>query len=492
MTGAAPRLSLKTLARARSGVAVPDYDPARIRIGVVHLGPGGFFRAHVAWHFDRLLARDPRWGIAAVSLKSGRTTAALAAQDGLYTLVELATPHRYRIIGAVRECLGPSDGAAAIFRRLIDPAVRLVTLTVTEKGYCLRGDGVLDLDHPDIRHDLADLAMPSSAAGWILQALMLRRRAGASPFTVVSCDNIPGNGPLLRAAVIRLAEARGESALAHWIGADVGFPATMVDSITPHMTEALEREVAEATGLADLAPIARESFTQWVIADALGPDAPDLASAGAIIVPDVSPYSAAKLRLLNAAHSALAYRGLRAGYDTVDAAMGDTTLAAFVEAMMRDEIVPTLAPDPRLDLDRYIDAVLLRFRSRAIKHELAKIAEDGSVKLPLRYAASLETALKSGGPFARMAAVFAAWFGFIVDAARAGRALDDPRAAALAAIGEACTGDAKADVARFLSLGDVFPASVRSDERFVAALERAYADCGLAQAGQDNREVPPC
>jgi fructuronate reductase len=474
VSGARPRLSRTNLRFVRAGVAVPDYDPAKTSIGIVHFGPGSFFRSHVAWYFDRLLAHNSRWAIAAVSLRSGGLAASLAAQDNLYTLVELGTPERYRIIGAVGAYLAATETPDLIFHRLCDPNVRAVTLTVTEKAYCLDVRSALDLSHPDIRHDLAEPARPKTPVGWIVESLSRRRAASMAPFLVISCDNLAENGPKLRASAIALALARGDTALARWIETSVRFPATMVDSITPHMTEALKEDVAEATGLADEAPIARESFIQWVIEDTLGPDAPDLAIVGATLTRDVVGYEQAKLRLLNGAHSALAYLGVPAGYETVDEAMADRRLSTYVERLMREDMAKTLRPGV-LDYERYIDQILMRFRNPAIKHKLRKIAEDGSSKIPQRFLTPIAETLTRGGDIDHLAVPIAAWFRFAVLETKAGRNLDDPLAARLAAAAASTTGDAGADVNRFLALADVFPRDLASDSRFAGALAKAYA-----------------
>ncbi len=467
-----PVLSEATLARLPACVAVPAYDRARMEIGIVHFGPGAFHRAHQASYVDSLLARDPRWAISAVSLRSGALAAALAAQDCLYTLAEIGAEERLRVIGALKEYLVAGERPDAVFARLVSPAVRLVTITVSEKGYCLDAGGALDLSHPDIAGDLRGPAAPASLIGWLAEGLWRRRAAGLAPFTVMSCDNLADNGPKLRRAVAAFARARGLDDLAAWTEDAVRFPATMVDSITPATDEALKARVAAKLGLRDAAPVQREPFTQWVIEDVLGEGAPDLAAAGAILTPDVAMYERAKLRLLNGAHSALAYLGLLAGHETVYDAMQDAPLAGFVERMMREEIAPTLHAG--FDIGAYIDAILARLRNPALKHRLVQIASDGSQKLPYRLLSPIADSLAAGRSVTRLAVPVAAWMRFAVRETGAGRALNDPLAERLARTAAAGTGEAAHDVSLFLALRDIFPLALIADTRFTMPLIAAY------------------
>jgi fructuronate reductase len=461
-----PRLSLATLAQARPGVARPAYDPAGVRIGVVHFGPGAFHRAHQAAYLDALLAGDPRWGICGVSLKSPGVRDALTPQDGLYALAQLDTETRFQVIGALRELLVASEAPAAVFARLGDPETRLVTLTVTEKGYCLDGGGALDLSHPDIRHDLAGKGPPASVIGWLAEGLKRRRAAGLAPFTVLSCDNLTGNGGKLGRAVAAFAR-QTDPALAAWIAAEARFPDSMVDSITPATDDACRAMVVGALGLEDAWPIQREAFTQWVVEDNLGSDAPDLASVGVILTDDVTGFERAKLRLLNGPHSALAYLGLLKGHETVAEAMADPDLAAFAAALMTQDVIPTLTAPRGLDLAAYAADILARFRNPAIRHKLSQIAWDGSQKLPFRLLGTVSDLLAQGRPIDRPALALAAWMRFVERQAKAGLAIVDPLADRLAALAPG--------PAAFLAMEAVFPAHLTADDRFRAAVEEAYA-----------------
>lgn len=449
------------------------YDRDATTIGVVHFGPGAFFRAHQAAYIDDLLATDPRWAISAVALKTSGVRDALAPQDGLYTLIELGETTRFRIIGAIRELLVASEDADRVAARLASPDTRLVTLTVTEKGYCLKGDGALDLTHPDIRHDLAEPDQPVSLSGWLVKGLSARRDAGLAPFTVLSCDNLPANGRKLKAAVVRLAAAR-DQALADWIAANVRFPCSMVDSITPATDDALRARVLAETGLEDAWPIQRETFVQWVVEDDLGPGAPDLASVGVTLTDDVAAWEQAKLRLLNGAHSTLAYVGLLRGHGTVAEAMADAPLAAFVRTMMLQDIAPTLRAPAGLDIPAYVEALLERFRNPAIAHRLSQIAWDGSQKLPIRLLATMTDRLAAKAPIGRLAVPVAAWMRFCIDRTAAGERLTDPLAEILARTAAACGGE-PSDIDQFLALDAVFPPAL-ADPRVSAALALAWVN----------------
>jgi fructuronate reductase len=467
------RLSQATLRQARPGVRLPKYDRSASRIGVVHLGPGAFHRAHQAYYLDLLLEQDPRWAEVAVSLRSAGARDALAPQDGLYALAEVEEQPALQVIGSIKAVLTAPEDPGAVFDHLASPEVRLWTLTITEKGYCLTPGGELDPGHPDIRADLASPRSPVSAIGYLTEGLRRRREAGLAPPAVVSCDNLTDNGVRLGRAVVQFADAVDPD-LARWIEGETRFPRTMVDSITPATDGALRARVEAELGLADAWPVQRERFVQWVIEDCLPAGGPDLACVGVELTSDVAAYEQAKLRLLNGAHSTLAYVGLARGHETVADAMADAELAAFVRELMWTDIMPSLKAPPGLDLGAYAESLLRRFRNRAIRHQLSQIAWDGSQKLPFRLLGTIADALEAGRPVSRLAEPVAAWMKFIVQRSKQGVAIIDPLADQLTALGKAATG-APADAALFLTLESVFPDRLTSDPRFRAAVEAAYA-----------------
>jgi len=473
------RLSEASLHTVRSGTILPTYDRAATRVGIVHIGPGAFHRAHQACYVDTLLHSDKRWAISALSLKSTTLRDSLEPQQGLYTLVELGAAPRARVIGAIRELLVGSTDADRAFARLAARDTRIVSTTVTEKGYCLDAQNRLDRSHPDIVHDLSRSSVPNgdaprSTIGWIVEGLKRRRAAGIAPFTVLSCDNLPENGKVLHRALVAFAAER-DAELARWIDAEVTCPRTMVDSITPATDDALRKRALGMTGVVDEWPIQREPFTQWVIEDVPAMRDADWASVGVTLAKDVGIYDRAKLRLVNGPHSTLTYLGLLRGHESVADAMRDGQLAQFVELLMTEDLAPSLGASPGFDIEHYIAAILQRFRNPGIRHLLSQIAWDGSKKLPVRISVTLAEALRAGRPIHRLVMPIAAWMRFIERQAKAGVAIVDPDATRLAEIGKACTGDAHADVERFAVCEAVLPPVLLADAKVRGALETAYA-----------------
>jgi fructuronate reductase len=467
------RLSERTLERGSQQLLRPGYRRSQTSIGTVHFGPGAFHRAHQAFYFDRLLQKDATRAVCAVSLKTAALRDALAPQDGLYTLVELDEAPTLRAIGAIRELLVAAESDAAVSGRLCDPDTSVVTITVTEKGYCLDGAGALDLAHPDIAHDLSHPEAPRSLIGWLVRGLTLRRERGLPPYLVISCDNLSDNGPTLRRAVAAFAAQR-DAGLAAWIEETVRFPRTMVDSITPATDQALRQRVAQATGLEDAWPVQRERFVQWVLEEVDFAGQPDWASVGITVSRDVTAYERAKLRLLNGAHSTLAYLGLLAGLETVAEAMAQPVLRTFIERLMVADIEPTLAVPQPGALASYRKSILHRFENPAMRHQLAQIAWDGSQKLPIRILGTIADALRAGRPLARLVVPVAAWMHFVRARAREGVAIVDPLATRLAALGLQLTGGARHDLPLFFALPGVFPAGLTQEPRFTRALSDAY------------------
>ena len=457
--------------RAR-GVAVPAYDRRAVTTGVVHFGPGAFHRVHQAWYFDAALARDPQWGLCEVALQSTGVRDALAPQDRLYTVAILDEQRSFAVVGAINELLVARESPDAVIRRLADARTKIITATVTEKGYCLRSDGSLDEGHADIAHDLQHPNSPRSLIGYLAAGLRERRATETTPPTIISCDNLVDNGKRLRRGVLDYC-ARLDTDLAAWVADAVAFPSSMVDSITPATDDDLRALVARALGVSDRWPVQREFFTQWVIEEDFRNDHPDWSSIGVTITDDVKGFERAKLRLLNGAHSTLAYAGSLAGYETVAQAMADPALSEFVTRMMQLDIMPTLNAPRGLDLPQYIDAVLRRFRNPAIRHLLAQIAWDGSQKLPFRLLGTIRDRLASGASISRLAVPIAAWMHFIRRKSLRGERATDPLAEELLAIGVDTSGGS-GDVRSFLALERIFPRELAQHAEFQRSLERAY------------------
>lgn len=434
--------------------------------GIVHFGPGAFHRAHQADYIHRLLGADPRWGIAAVSLRSPGTIEGLRRQDGLYTLAILDADTSFRAIGAHTYLHGPGE-STAVRKRLRDPSVRIVSSTVTEKGYCLAGDGTLDFAHPDIVHDLRNPQEPVSLVGWLVLGLADRRRDGQPPFVTLCCDNMRSNGKKLGGAVAAFAQQL-DSELARWIEGEAHFPDTMVDSITPATDDRLRRLVREQTGAHDQVPVCRESYSQWVIEDTLPDEMPDLASVGVEITSDVAAWEQAKLRILNGAHSSLAYIGLLIGHDLVADTMFDPALSEFVQKLVVQDIVPTLEPSP-LDATAYVQETFQRFRNPAINHQLSQIAWDGSQKLPYRLLDTIADARSAGRPIGRLAIPVAAWIHFLARQTAAGAEIIDP----LADVLKSASGSPD-PVTAILEIEQIFPRQLSRDPQFRQAVSTAF------------------
>jgi mannitol 2-dehydrogenase len=405
----------------------PAFDPARVTAGIVHLGLGGFHRAHMARYTHDLMQRDPAalgWGIVGAGLMpaDARMQASLAPQDCLYTLVERSgTEENVSVIGALADVVFAGESSAELLTRIDDPAIRIVSLTVTENGYCLnRATKQLDRGHPLIRRDLAEPATPASAIGIIVEAYRRRMAAGMPAFTAMTCDNIQHNGDVLRRAVLGLANLR-DPALAGWIEAHASFPNTMVDRITPVTAASDIAWLAETQGIADQWPVFSEAFTQWVIEDRFVQGRPAWEQVGAQFVADVAPYEFMKLRLLNASHLAVAGLGRLAGYVTIDEAMADPLLARYMAALMDRETGPTLAPVPGIDLAAYKATLIERFANPAIKDTVERVNTDAPLNIlvdPIR------DRLAAGASVELLALALAAWLRRVRGEDESGAAID--------------------------------------------------------------------
>ncbi|MGI4878028.1 MAG: mannitol dehydrogenase family protein [Janthinobacterium lividum] len=404
----------------------PAYDRDAQASGIVHLGIGAFHRAHQAVYTDDAMdAGDRNWAITGVSLRSPEVRDALEPQDGLYTVTERdGGGDTTRLIGSVRRVLVAPESPAAVVAAIAAPATRIVSLTVTEKGYWRAPDGSLDPALPDLAG-----GTPVSIFGFLADGLARRRDAAAGGLTLISCDNLAANGRQLERLLQAVLMAR-DPALAEWVAAQCTCPSTMVDRIVPAPTEADRTSIAARLGVRDEAAVIAEPFRQWVIEDRFAGDRPGWEAGGTEFVADVAPYEVAKLRMLNGAHSALAYLGLAHGYAFVHEAVADPAIAALVERLMRDEAAGSFTPAPGQDLDRYATALMARFANPALNHRLAQIAMDGSQKIPQRWLEALAARRSAGGESPSILRALAAW----IDHVRGDvRPVDDPAAAALAA-----------------------------------------------------------
>jgi fructuronate reductase len=415
------------------------YDRSRVSPGIVHLGVGAFHRAHVAVYMDEVLKSDPSWGIIGASLQRPDTRNALAPQDFLYTLVvRSGAGTTMRVIGCLLDVLDAHSQRSELIAAMVDPRIRIVSLTITEKGYCHDpATGTLDPNHPDILHDLANPTVPISAPGMLVRALEMRRAAGTSPFTVLSCDNLPANGETT-ARVIRSFARLRDSGLADFVAGEVAFPSTMVDRIVPATSDEDRRLVSETMGFRDAWPVVTEPFSQWVIEDRFPAGRPHLEVVGAQLVKDVRPFELMKLRMLNGSHSTLAYLGYLAGYEFVSQAIAEPAFRTLIHELMTEEVMATLPQDID-DLGAYRDALLLRFTNPALRHRTWQIAMDGSQKLPQRLLGTIRDRLARGLPITRAALGVAGWMRYVTGIDEQGRNIDvqDPLAGRLRASADA-------------------------------------------------------
>jgi mannitol 2-dehydrogenase len=460
-----------------ASVPKPTYDRGRVTTGVVHFGVGGFHRAHQAMYHDRLMnaGKALEWGICGVGVMPAdrRMQEALDAQDGLYTLVVKHADGTYeaRVIGAITQYLFAPDDPEAVIEKLADEATRIVSLTVTEGGYSI--DHVTGEFAPagDVARDLEPGATPRTTFGFITEALRRRRERGLAPFTVMSCDNLQGNGHLSKRAFTAFARLR-DPELGAWVEREVKFPNSMVDRITPVTTDEDRAEVRERFGIDDRWPVVCEPFTQWVLEDAFSLGRPPYEDAGVQVVEDVEPYELMKLRLLNASHQALCYFAYLAGYRLVHEAAQDPLFRAFLRGYMNDEATPTLAPVPGVDLDDYKQTLIERFSNPEVRDTIARLCAESSDRIPKWLLPVVRRQLEAGGPIEHSAAVVASWARYAEGVDEQGEPIEvvDRLRDSLVAVARRQREDPQA----FIANRDVFGDLV-DDRRFVAAYRSALS-----------------
>jgi mannitol 2-dehydrogenase len=410
-----PRLSTEALTTLDARVEKPSYDRTAVTPGIVHFGVGGFHRAHEAMYLDRLMndGKALDWGICGVGVlpQDRRMADVMEAQDGLYTLVVKYPDGTLepRVIGSIVDYLFAPDGPEAVLARMADPATRIVSLTITEGGYHVNQvTGELDASDPGLTADLEAGATPVSVFGFVIEALARRRTAGVQPFTVMSCDNIPGNGHVAKKMLTSFARLK-DPELADWIEREVRFPNSMVDRITPVTTDADRAALAEKFGIDDGWPVVCEPFTQWVLEDDFGAGRPPYEDVGVQLVADVEPYELMKLRLLNASHQALCYLGYLAGYRYAHEVCQDKLFVDFLLGYMDFEGAPTLPPVPGVDLDGYQRKLIERFANPEVRDTLARLCAESSDRIPKWLVPVIREQLAAGREIKRSALVVAAW-----------------------------------------------------------------------------------
>ncbi|WP_017446774.1 mannitol dehydrogenase family protein [Gayadomonas joobiniege] len=465
--------TLQTLKAQGSTLKFPSYDREATKIGIVHLGPGAFHRAHQAvFTHDAMNEYGGDWGICAVSMRSATARDELTPQDGLYGLVVNDIDSDFQVIGSIKKVLVLGDQLDEILDQLKSADTKIVSLTVTEKGYCLNGQGELDLTHPDIVHDIKNPRQPLSAPGLIVAGLNLRKSQNTPAFNVLSCDNLPDNGVKLKGAVIQLAK-QNDPDLATWIEQNVIFPCSMVDSITPKTEDSTREYVKTEFGLDDAWPIQREAFTQWIIDDTLPEPKPAWDKVGVIFTPHIDQFEQAKLRILNGTHSTLAYMGLLKGHESVYQAISDKALKAHCLAMLTEEIIPSMPEITELDLSEYANDIIKRFENPNIVHLLSQIAWDGSQKLPIRLLQTLTDNLTADRPIDKISTAIAAWLKVIKYKQVHAEELVDPKADLLIDLVSQYETWSTENVAHFVQNSGVFNEQLKSSELFLQTLKAA-------------------
>lgn len=435
----------------------PSYDRRHLTAGIVHIGVGNFHRAHQAVYLDDLFALglDHDWAILGAGVRAGDAWMrdALAAQDNLSTVIELEPGHpSARRVGAMIGFAPVEADNAALITAMADPAIRIVSLTVTEGGYYINAAGAFDASHPDIVADAANPAHPATAFGAIIAALQRRKAAGIAAFTVMSCDNLPGNGHVTRAAVLGLARL-SDPAFADWIAANVAFPNGMVDRITP-ATGPRERALAAQFGLTDPVPVTCEPFRQWVLEDNFPAGRPALEKVGVTFTADVHAYEAMKIRMLNGGHAIIAYPSALMDLTLVHEAMADPLIAGFLEKLERTEIIPHVAPVPGVSPADYLDLIMMRFSNPEIADTTARLCLDGSNRQPKFIVPSLRDTLASGGDANGLLLLSAFWCRYCAGQTDSGVEIppNDPDWDAL----KACAQAARHEPAKWLGMTHIY------------------------------------
>ena len=471
------QLSEKSLTQLPASIARPSYDRSKVLGAIVHLGIGAFHRAHQAMFTDAVLATgDLAWGIVGAGVISADMKNALSPQDFLYALAEMgADSEKVRVIGSIVGVFGGAEDADRLLAKMSDVSTRIVSITVTEKGYYLDlATGKLQLQVPAVAADLATPATPKTILGLIVQALKNRKAAGIPPFTVLSCDNLPNNGKLAKAAVLAFAR-EVDAGLAVWIEANVCFPCTMVDRITPATTDADRAHVTGLIGMEDAWPVVTEQFVQWVIEDQFTMGRPDWNIAGAVFSDEIENWENMKLRCLNGSHSTLSYLGQLTGRETVADAMKLPLITDILDPLWL-EIREVLHAPKGVNTAEYVESLKQRFRNPALKHRTAQIACDGSQKLPQRLLAPLRDRIAKGLASPMIITAVAAWMHFVVKTANTpGAVLNDPLASEILDKAR-LSNEASGIVGNLLAIEKIFDLDLPANASFRAQLIEKFVE----------------
>ncbi len=482
------RLNQKLLSELPKDILLPAYDRAALKPGIVHLGIGAFHRAHQAFYTEAVLNKfGGNWGIVGSSLRSASVRDQLVPQDCLYTLVERSGEgEKLQIIGAVLDTLVGPENPAALVAQMAASNIKIVSLTITEKGYCHDpATGNLNLAHPDIIHDLEHLDRPVSAIGFLVAALKQRFEQKQKAFTLLSCDNLPNNGEVLEKVVTQFA-AKISTEFSAWIKANATFPCTMIDRIVPATTDEDRREIEARLGARDEGMVVCEPFTQWVVEDKFADGRPEWEKVGVLLVEDVRVFEKIKLRLLNGAHSTMAYTGYLSGFQYISEVMEQPAFVNLVKTYMAREAGETVFAPAGFDIEAYKHQLRDRFSNKALKHRTWQIAMDGSQKLPQRLLETLREQLAGNGHIDILCLGVAAWIRYVSGVDEKGAAIEvsDPLAKELRTACDAHQGNPAGMVKAVVGIQKVFGADLIDDAHFIQTttqwLERFYAKGVLA------------
>ncbi len=482
------RLNQAKLAVMPKDISVPQYDRRNLNAGIIHLGIGAFHRAHQAFYTEAVLNKcGGDWGIIGCSLRSPGVRDQLAPQDGLYTLVERSGDgEKCQIIGAVTQTLVAPENPGALVNIMAQSNIKIISLTITEKGYCHDpATGDLNIAHPDIQHDLQNIENPKSAIGFIVAALQQRYNRNIRSFTVLSCDNLPNNGEVLAKVITQFSEKISVN-LAKWIQENTCFPSTMIDRIVPATTDEDRRDIEKRLGVRDEGVVVTEPFTQWVIEDNFSDSRPEWEQVGALLVADVRVFEKIKLRLLNGAHSIMAYAGYLSGFNYISEVMNEPAFVSMIKMYMAREAGETLTAPQNFDIESYKQQLQDRFSNKALKHRTWQIAMDGTQKLPQRLLESLRIQLRGEGHIDIICLGVAAWIRYVSGADENNNDIEvsDPMSVELRILCNENKGNPEALVRAVVNLQQVFGQDLAKEERFIIAttnwLEKFYAQGVLA------------
>jgi mannitol 2-dehydrogenase len=469
------KLNKQNMHRLAPEVILPSYTLSDTRQGIAHIGVGGFHRAHQAYYTDALMntGEGLDWAICGIGLRAEdrRARDDLKEQDYLFTLFELGDTDdtEVRVIGAIRDMLLAEDGAEALIAKLASPQIRIVSLTITEGGYCIDDSNGEFMAHlPQIQHDLANPDAPKTVFGFLCVALARRRAAGIPAFTLMSCDNLPHNGAVTRKALLAFAELRDVD-LRDWIADNVSFPNAMVDRITPMTSTEHRLQLADKHAVDDAWPVVCEPFVQWVLEDRFVNGRPAWEKVGVQFTDDVTPYEEMKIKLLNGSHLALTYLGFLKGYRFVHETMNDPLFVRYMRAYMDLDVTPQLSPVPGIDLTVYKNTLVERFSNQAIADQLERVCSDGSSKFPKFTVPTINRLIADGRDTRRAALVVAAWALYLKGVDEHGEtfSIPDPRAVFC----QALVAEDALITQRLLAVEEIFGTAIPESPEFVAAFE---------------------